>query len=77
MGVAFWITPRFWARPRRGRTTGAYIAFVLINVGLWLAGASFVFGWSIWWLVFGRILQVAALITFAVHLWPRVVSREG
>ena len=29
LGVAFWILPRFWKEPRRGNTTGAYVALLL------------------------------------------------
>ncbi|WP_374686031.1 hypothetical protein, partial [Promineifilum sp.] len=40
LGVAFWILPRFWKEPRRGNTTGAYVALVLLNAGIWLVSLA-------------------------------------
>lgn len=77
LGVAFWILPRFWKEPRRGNVTGAYLALVLLNLGIWLATAGTALQLSPWALVIGRLLEVAAALAFAHAAWPRVVGRDG
>ena len=34
LGVAFWILPRFRSGPERGRPAPAWLAFVLLNLGV-------------------------------------------
>lgn len=77
MGMAFWILPRYWKKPRRPKTILAQIAFVLLNLGIWLvvAGTTFQAGAPV--LLAGRVLEVSAVIFFAIHAWKRIVSREG
>jgi hypothetical protein len=77
MGVAFWILPRYWEKPRRPKESYARMAFVLLNLGIWcvIAGTTFRAGAGV--LSAGRGLEAAAVILFAVHNWRRVVSREG
>jgi hypothetical protein len=77
LGVAFWIMPRFWVTPRRGNTTGAYLALGLLNAGIWLAALGPVLKLGPWALVAGRSLELAAVVAFAHAIWPRVVGREG
>jgi hypothetical protein len=77
LGVAFWIMPRFWKEPRRGNTTGAFVAIVLLNAGIWLATLGPVLQLSPWALIAGRLLEVAAALAFAHAIFPRVVGREG
>jgi hypothetical protein len=77
MGVAFWITPRYWQPPRRGNETGARAAIILLNLGVW-----FVIVGSVLWrqpglILLGRLSEVGAGLMFAWHIWPRVVGREG
>lgn len=76
MGVAFWILPRWWQPPIRGNVLGAWLAFFLINLGVWLV---IVGGWmfSEPLILTGRVLETTAVITFAHHAWQRVVGREG
>ncbi|MFO7538032.1 MAG: hypothetical protein R6X32_08220 [Chloroflexota bacterium] len=83
MGVAFWILPRWWQPPVRGKIGGAWLAFVLINLGIWLVivgswtatsagseqGVRLIFA--------GRVLEALAVAAFAHHAWQRVVGREG
>jgi cbb3-type cytochrome oxidase subunit 1 len=38
MGIAFWILPRFSHEPRYGNRVFAWLAFVLLNVGVLCAG---------------------------------------
>jgi cbb3-type cytochrome oxidase subunit 1 len=75
-GVAFWIVPRFWGEARRGDERGAYVAFCLLNVGVWCVIGGSWFGLSELMLV-GRLLEAGAVCAFAIHIWPRIVGREG
>lgn len=77
LGVAFWILPRFWQAPRRGNTRGAYVAFALLNSGIWLVTVVPLLGLSGWWTALGRLLEIAAVVAFAHATWPRIVGREG
>jgi hypothetical protein len=77
LGVAFWIMPRFWEEPRRGNTTGAYIALVLLNLGVMLASVGPVLRLPAWALVAGRVFEALAAVAFAWSIFPRVVGREG
>ena len=70
MGVAFWILPRF--RTARGDVRPAWVAFVLLNGGLLLAGLSATLGLPSWVAVAGRLAEVAAVAAFAWHAWPRI-----
>jgi hypothetical protein len=77
MGIAFWILPRFWEPPRRGDVRGAVVAFILLNSGVWLVALSAILalpGQLIFW---GRLAEVGAALAFVVHIWPRIVSRQG
>lgn len=77
MGVAFWILPRYWEKPRRPHEKFARIAFVLLNLGIWLVvvGTAFRAGREI--LLAGRAAEIGAVCFFGAHAWRRVVSREG
>ena len=77
MGMAFWILPRFWQRPRRPNEGYAAVAFVLLNLGIWLVVAGTTFRAGNWALLTGRIVEVGAVVCFAWHAWKRVVSRDG
>ena len=67
LGVAIWIFPRFvmHQRPRRSAVT-AWLAFVLLNLGVVLAGAGGAPAAA------GRVSELAAAASFAIHLWGRV-----
>lgn len=77
MGVAFWILPRYWKRPRRGNETLVYIAFVLLNVGIWVVVLGSIWFRSRWGILAGRLLEISAVLFFALHAWRRIVSRDG
>ncbi len=55
----------------------ARLAFLLLNVGIWLvvARATFPAGGRV--LLVGRVLEASAVVLLAVHTWKRTVSREG
>lgn len=67
MGVAIWILPRFVVHqaPRRSAVT-AWLAFALLNSGVILVS----FGGL--WVAPGRLVEIGAALSFAVHLWGRV-----
>ena len=67
MGVAIWIFPRFVLRraPARSAVT-AWLAFALINSGVVLVGLGGML------LAAGRMMEIGAAASFAVHLWGRV-----
>lgn len=77
LGVAFWIAPRFWEKPIRGDVRGARLAVLLLNAGLWLVAITTSLAWASRWVLVGRLLEVGGGLSFAWHLWPRIVSREG
>ncbi len=77
MGMAFWILPRYWQKPRRPKEGYAQIAFVLLNLGIWLVVAGTTFRAGKWFLPVGRAVEMVALAFFALHAWRRIVSREG
>ncbi len=77
MGVAFWILPRYWNKPRRPRARLAYLAFWLLNVGIGLVTVYLLRLAERPYLLAGRAAEVGAVLLFARHAWGRIVSREG
>ncbi len=70
LGVAFWILPRW--QTQRGDVRPAWLAFGLLNAGIWcvvLAGWLSLPGWVT---TLGRVGEAAAAGAFALHAWPRV-----
>ena len=76
LGVAFWVLPRFWQEPRRGNTTGAVLAIVLLNAGIVLVSLGPALGLSSWGVAAGRLLEIGAAVAFAHAVWPRIVGRN-
>lgn len=70
LGVAFWILPRF--QTQRGNTRPAWLAFWLLNVGIWLVCLAPVSGAPAVALPLGRLAEAGAAAAFAVHAWPRI-----
>lgn len=70
MGVAFWIFPRFWRS--RGNEKPAWLAFGLLNFGVWLAALGLFFVAPPWVIVLGRLAETGAAIAFAWHAWSRI-----
>ncbi len=69
MGVAFWMLPRFGET--RGNEKLAWMAFLLMNVGI-LLNLSAVFFHAASLAFAGRLLEIGAVISFVIHAWPRV-----
>ena len=72
MGIAFWILPRLSREPRYGNQTFGWLAFVLINIGVWCAGLGQWLNAPTSIIVLGRAAEVLAMMFFALHAWPRV-----
>ncbi len=67
LGVAFWILPRF--RSERGNVRLAWLAYVLLNLGIWLVVLD-PWLWRLAWA--GRTAEALAVIAFGLHAWPRI-----
>ena len=70
MGVAFWILPRFGAS--RGNEWAAWLAFGLLNGGIWLVIGGAVLGGGATLVLLGRLAEASAVLAFARHAWPRI-----
>ncbi|MEI2776438.1 MAG: hypothetical protein V9G19_10800 [Tetrasphaera sp.] len=68
--MAFWILPRW--QTQRGDVRPAWLAFVLLNAGIWLVVLASWLAAPAGMLATGRVLQAAAMAAFALHAWPRV-----
>jgi hypothetical protein len=85
MGMAYWILPRLRFKLNsdtlsRGRTWLAWVAFALLNIGLVVAAVFTLFSYGVpdqIWLrnsfPLGIVLQVVAMVIFAVYAWSRVI----
>lgn len=80
-GVAFWIAPRFLDSTQqvnklpRGNETGAWIALVLLNAGVWLVALGAATAAPPVVIFLGRAAELGAAIAFGLHIWPRIVPR--
>lgn len=72
MGVAFWILPRLQRTERYGSTTLAWIAFGLLNGGILAVAAGKWFDHLAALSLLGRSAELAAIIAFAITIWPRI-----
>ena len=70
MGVAFWIFPRFWRS--RGNEKPAWLAFGLINLGVWLASVGPLLDTPPLLILLGRLAEAGAALAFATHAWSRI-----
>jgi len=71
MGVAFWMLPRVKGG-RRGRVISAWLAFVLLNLGVIAAALGPPLAGIALALPLGRGAEAGAAVAFAIHAWPRV-----
>lgn len=77
LGTAYWILPRLPGTvSERGRFGFAISAAILLNSGVIIfAGAVILAAWQpevLWVQTVGLTLQLAALVAFAIHAWPRI-----
>jgi len=72
MGVAYWIFPRFGMTPaQRGREGLAWLAFWLLNAGLWGVGLAGFTGSPGGVATLGRVAEAGAAVVMAVNIWAR------
>lgn len=69
LGVAFWILPRF--RTERGNVRLAWLAYGLLNAGIWLVTLDPWLG-DLSLALAGRSAEALAVVAFALHAWPRI-----
>ena len=72
MGVAFWILPRFEQGTSRGAVGYAWLAFVLLNAGVILAGLGPALGDAGFTRLLGRAAEAGAAFTLGLHAWRRI-----
>jgi heme/copper-type cytochrome/quinol oxidase subunit 1 len=72
-GMAYWILPRL-PGGSRGRVKLAWLALILLNLGLWLAALRSIPVQGDVFLFSGRLLQALAVACFAAHSWERIRS---
>jgi len=71
MGIAFWILPRFNKGAPRGDERFAWLAFVLVNLGVFFVTLDYFF--DVPWLTFtGRFTEVMGLLAFIMGHWRRI-----
>lgn len=70
MGVGFWIFPRFLRS--RGDVRPAWLAFGLLNLGMWLVGVGPLPGIPPLVPFLGRLAEAGAIVAFALNAWPRI-----
>jgi hypothetical protein len=72
VGVAFWILPRWSSNPHpRGNEQLVWLAFGLINLGIWLIIVEAITSWSILTLV-GRLAELGGVSAFVIASWKRI-----
>lgn len=72
MGVAWWILPKYPRLPERGPAAPIWAAWLLLNVGVLLAGIGRSVGAAEAVILAGRVAELLAAVAFAVAAWPRV-----
>lgn len=72
MGVAFWILPRFIRGAPRGDERPLWLAYGLLNTGVWLVGLGPPLNAPAGLLLAGRLAELGAVAIFAAQAWPRV-----
>jgi hypothetical protein len=71
MGIAFWILPRFRKDPLRGNVRLGWVAFILVNTGIFLFLPN-AFVDRDWLTLAGRTMEALGLIAFVLGHWHRI-----
>jgi len=72
MGVAWWILPKYPRLPERGPAAPIWATWLLLNVGVLLAGIGRSIGAPEATVTAGRLAELLAAVAFAGAAWPRV-----
>jgi hypothetical protein len=70
LAVAFWILPRFYTK--RPRAWLAWVTLLLLNSGVLLVALAPLLPQPLNLTLWGRVAELGAVLTFALHAWPRV-----
>jgi len=70
LGVAFWILPRFSAGAPRGNEMVGWVAFVVLNAGIWLVVLQPLVHVSLG--IAGRVAEALGVLIFVVSSWNRI-----
>lgn len=76
MGVAYRMLPRFTYGPKWGNESSAWLAYILLNIGV-LSVASGSLAGLYQMALFGRIAETAGTAAFLRHAWPRIKPMGG
>jgi len=68
MGVAFWVLPRFGVGPPRGDVRLIWLAFFLLNGGIWLVVLQPLI-FPPWAALIGRLSEAVGVLAFALGSW--------
>jgi len=71
LGMAFWILPRFPQGAPRGNEQLIWLAFILINLGIWIVAVQAVVILP-WLILSGRIIEIGGVLSFVIGSWRRV-----
>jgi hypothetical protein len=77
IGVAFWILPRFEGGASRGAVGYAWLAFVLLNIGVLLVGVASGMWASDSASLAGRVAEAGAALSFGIHAWRRIKGERS
>lgn len=72
MGVGYWILPKYPRLPERGPAAPVWVAWLLLNGGVLLAGLGRAVGGSDSVVMAGRGAELLASLAFAAAAWPRI-----
>ncbi len=72
MGVAFWMLPRFRSGPERGAEGWGWLAYLLINGGVILAGSATLLNLSPLTSSLGRAAELLGAASFGGSIWRRI-----
>lgn len=75
LAVGYWIFPRFLDEPKRGHPAWSWVSLVFLNAGIALVALSGFLAQPALLLV-GRVLEVAAALSFGWLLWLRAKPTE-
>lgn len=70
LGVGYWVLPRTEGRRQRG--AWAWASLVLLNGGIWMVALPSTLGFSPWTALLGRTLELGGVVSYLVHVLPRV-----
>lgn len=76
MGVAYRMLPRFTDGPKWGDESSAWLAYILVNIGV-LSVATGSLAGLYQMVLLGRIAETAATAAFLRHAWPRIKPMGG